>query len=386
MTNAIDLTPEQQRIADGILSWHAAGDKPFAVLHGVAGVGKTTLIARIGQILDGVRYCAFTGKAASVLRSKGGEDASTLHRLIYYRPNEDDGKLHWQLRQSVDADLIIADECSLISQAMGEDLLSFNIPVLVTMDPFQLPPIDPNAYFADCEPDFVLTEIHRHAEDSQPLMLATAIRTGESVTPIPFDLERMLAADIVVCALNDTRRKVNELWRKAHGITYAARADRLPRIGDQLLCFRNNYNSGVLNGELWVCERVRVIESVHDRSWWDSTSAAPEQHLLIDLVDDLDNEAQVEVPVSDFITGLSKKQQQQRRDGLDLFDFGYAITGHKSMGSEWPRVCVLDETGTQGFRWIADKSGLPLAEYRARWIYTACSRAIQHVDIMMLPR
>jgi exodeoxyribonuclease-5 len=150
MTNTVDLTSEQQRIADGIRNWHAAGDKPYAVLHGVAGVGKTTLITRVGQSLEGVRYCAFTGKAAAVLRSKGGEDASTLHRLIYHQPNEDDGELCWRLRRSVDAGLIITDECSMISQTLGEDLLSFGVPVLFTMDPFQLPPIDRDAYFADC--------------------------------------------------------------------------------------------------------------------------------------------------------------------------------------------------------------------------------------------
>jgi exodeoxyribonuclease-5 len=228
-----------------------------------------------------------------------------------------------------------------------------------------------------------LTEIHRHAENSQPLKLATAIRNGEPVTPIPFDLERMLAADIVITAMRNLRRKVNELWRKAHGVSYTTSADRLPRIGDQLLCFRNNYNSGVLNGELWVCESMRVIESTPGGGLWGSATSTPEKHLLIDLVDDLDNEARVEVPIADFLNGPPK---QQRRDRLDCFDFGYAVTAHKAQGSEWPRVCVLDETGTSGFHWMAEQSGLPFAEFKARWLYTASTRACEHVDIMMPPR
>jgi exodeoxyribonuclease-5 len=56
---------------------------------------------------------------------------------------------------------VIADECSMISNRLGKDLLSFGVPVLVTMGPFQLPPTDPNAYFVKTKPDFVLTEIHR---------------------------------------------------------------------------------------------------------------------------------------------------------------------------------------------------------------------------------
>jgi exodeoxyribonuclease-5 len=361
------LTVEQRRVADGILSWHAIGTTPYCTLHGVAGVGKTTVITRLGQILPGARFAAFTGKAASVLRSKGGDGASTLHRLLYRSPDEDEeGDLCWEPRHSIDADLVIADEASMLSRMLGEDLLSFGVKVVFTLDPFQLPPIDPNSYLVGVPADFELTEIHRQAENSQPLRLATAIRRGEPVFPIPFDPDRMLAADIVICAMHRTRRKVNEMWRRANGVPYTALEDHLPWEGDRVLCFKNNRSSGVLNGTLWVCESVE-----------------PEgDNLHLRLVDDLGDKAWVDVPTSDFLIGPPK---QQRRDQSDCFDFGYAITAHKSQGSEWPTVCVLDETGSPGFRRMVESSGLSFAEYKARFLYTCVTRACLHVDVMMPP-
>jgi hypothetical protein len=55
------------------------------------------------------------------------------------------------------------------------------------------------------------------------------------------------------------------------------------------------------------------------------------------------------------------------------------------MGSEWQSVVVIDETHTPGFEWIAEQSGLPLPEYRRRWLYTGASRARSDVVIMRPP-
>ena len=60
------LTAHQADIADGILKWLNYGSSPFALLTGVAGTGKTTLITALGQNLGGVAFAALTGKAASL--------------------------------------------------------------------------------------------------------------------------------------------------------------------------------------------------------------------------------------------------------------------------------------------------------------------------------
>jgi exodeoxyribonuclease-5 len=78
--------------------------------------------------------------------------------------------------QLYDADLLIVDEISMVERRLGEDLLSFGVPVLVLGDPAQLPPIKDTGFFTSAEPDVMLTEIHRQAE-GDPI-----IRTGECLS------------------------------------------------------------------------------------------------------------------------------------------------------------------------------------------------------------
>jgi exodeoxyribonuclease-5 len=97
------LTSQQSDVADGIVGWFRYGTSPFCLVGGYAGTGKTTVATALGRSLAGVAYAAFTGKAASILRRKGAADATTLHRLIYYRPDDDDeGELQWRLRPFLD--------------------------------------------------------------------------------------------------------------------------------------------------------------------------------------------------------------------------------------------------------------------------------------------
>jgi exodeoxyribonuclease-5 len=82
------MVPATGRRAAAVSDWQKQairrkGEQVFR-LFGFAGTGKTTLARHIAEDIDGnVIFCAFTGKAASVMRSKGCEDASTIHSLIY---------------------------------------------------------------------------------------------------------------------------------------------------------------------------------------------------------------------------------------------------------------------------------------------------------------
>ena len=91
-----------------------------------------------------VKFAAFTGKAASVMRGKGCHGASTIHSLIY-RARESGEEIPsfdlWDEAPASKAELIIIDECSMVDAELGRDLLSFGVPLLVLGDPAQLPPI-----------------------------------------------------------------------------------------------------------------------------------------------------------------------------------------------------------------------------------------------------
>jgi exodeoxyribonuclease-5 len=211
------LSSHQQGIARGITRWLKSA-RQVCLVHGLAGTGKTTLVVTLGKTIGDVLYAAPTGKAAAVLRARGGEDATTLHRRLYHPPQvkvNDSGRsdLTWYRRtEKLDTKLIIADECSMIDEQLGYDLLATRRKILVTGDPMQLPPVGGRGFF-DHEADFVLKEIHRQAADSQPLRVASAIRAGERINPVPYDREAILAADMVIVALNSTRRTINKHWR-----------------------------------------------------------------------------------------------------------------------------------------------------------------------------
>ena len=154
-------------------------------LFGYAGTGKTTLARHIADGVEGeVKYAAFTGKAALVMRNKGCDDASTIHSLIYRaRETRDEQPTFelWDDAPASKAKLIVIDECSMVDAELGRDLMSFGCPLLVLGDPAQLPPIQGGGFFTDSEPDAMLTEVHRQAQDDPIVRLSMDVREGREL-------------------------------------------------------------------------------------------------------------------------------------------------------------------------------------------------------------
>src|SRR6187399_3606397 len=263
------FTPHQDNALKSVADWLKAGPgrngtRQVFRLFGYAGTGKTTLARHIAEEADGeVKFAAFTGKAASVMRGKGCRDASTIHSLIY-RARESGEEIPsfdlWDEAPASKAELIIIDECSMVDAELGRDLLSFGVPVLVLGDPAQLPPIQGGGFFTEAEPDAMLTEVHRQAQDDPIVRLSMDIREGreleigrhgesEVVPRSELDPDRVMGADQVLVGRNNTRRAYNMRVRQKQNIE-----DPLPVAGDKLVCLRNNRKKGLFNGGLW---RVR---------------------------------------------------------------------------------------------------------------------------------
>ena len=157
----MEFSAQQDAALKAVSSWLKQGQGPLFRLFGYAGTGKTTLARYFAEQVDGdVQFAAFTGKAAQVLRSKGAVNAKTIHSLIY-RPrgeeaveDEETGKTSMAPMFSLNrqspvakASLIIVDECSMVDEELGRDLMSFGTPILVLGDPGQLPPISGGGFF-----------------------------------------------------------------------------------------------------------------------------------------------------------------------------------------------------------------------------------------------
>ena len=358
-------SPEQDAALKAVDDWLKKGDAQVFRLFGYAGAGKTTLARHFAENAGGeIAFAAFTGKAAHVMRQKGCEGATTIHSLIY-RPadtEDEEGELVFSLRPDAPAskaDLIIIDECSMVDEELGRDLLSFGKPVLVLGDPAQLPPVKGGGFFTEAEPDFMLTEIHRQAADNPIIRLSMQIREGRELEAQGEGLrflsrqeissDDILAADQVLVGVNRTRRRFNDRIRELKNHT-----DPTPEAGEKLVCLRNNRRKGLLNGGIWTVTLKKAPKAGRARM-----VVAPE---------DGGKAVNISVPRAFFTDGPEAVPFPIRR-GADEFDFGYALTVHKAQGSQWDDVVLFDES--YAFR-----------EHRARWLYTGVTRAAERLTLV----
>lgn len=374
----MEFSTQQDAALKAVSSWLKDGQSPLFRLFGYAGTGKTTLARYFAEHIDGdVQFAAFTGKAAQVLRSKGASNAKTIHSLIY-RPrgeeeveDEETGKtsiapMFSLNRQSpvAQAALIIVDECSMVDENLGADLMSFGTPILVLGDPGQLPPVSGGGYFTDHEPDCLLTEIHRQARDNPIVDLAMQVREGRDIGygdwgrarvigKSDVDTELVLEADQVLLGINRTRRRYNQRLRELKGF------DALyPQSGDKLVCLRNDPAKGLLNGSLW-----QVMTSSKE-------TVKPGINLLVKPEDDDMGRGSAKIKLlKAAFEDPSAETPWQTRKRYDDFDYGYALTVHKAQGSQWDNIVLFDES--YAFR-----------ETRERWLYTAITRAAEQLTIV----
>jgi len=366
------FTPHQDLALKAVADWLKAkpgvrGTPQLFRLFGYAGTGKTTLARHLAEGIDGkVVFAAFTGKAAQVMRSKGCASASTIHSLIYKARDSGEETPSfdlWNDAPASKAKLIVIDECSMVDAELGRDLLSFGVPVLVLGDPAQLPPIQGGGFFTDADPDAMLTEVHRQAQDDPIVRLSMEVRAGESLEPGVYgetrvverqylDRDRVIEADQVLVGRNTTRRAYNGRIRERRGLI-----GDLPLAGDKLVCLRNNKRKGLFNGALW---------SVKERP----SSRRDILRMRIQPDDGAGSRA-IKVAVRpECFAGAIDQVPWELRKRFDEFDYGYVLTVHKAQGSQWDDVVLFDES-------------FAFQDSRARWLYTGVTRAAKRLTVVV---
>lgn len=373
-------SPQQEDAIVAVREWIAdkRGSQIFR-LFGFAGTGKTTLAKELAASVKGkVLFATFTGKASLVLRAKGCDDASTIHSLIYkVEVDERTGEALFELNPDSDlasAALLIVDEVSMVGEALAKDLLSFGTKILVLGDPAQLPPVKDEGFFINAEPDVMLTEVHRQARDNPIIRMSMDIREGRRLNPGKFgeseiirrsaiDRDRcgelVIAADQVLCGLNRSRVSFNRRIRDMKGLA-GVQEPWHPVIGDRLICLRNDRQAAIFNGSIWEVEEVGL----------EAGKSGLEHIEALVVSQDEDRDPLTARILPHFFNGTEHEVDWRARRGFHEFTFGWAITCHKSQGSQWDNVVIFDESGA--FR-----------EHARNWLYTAVTRAAEKVTVLL---
>ncbi|HUF61823.1 MAG TPA: ATP-dependent RecD-like DNA helicase [Verrucomicrobiales bacterium] len=329
-----------------------------SIITGGPGVGKTTVLRTLLFILQAKKVatvlCAPTGRAARRMQESTGQPAHTLHRLLEYQPET--GFTRSQ-DHPLEGDLFVVDEFSMVDLPLFHHFLQAlpaRAHLLLAGDPDQLPSVGPGAVLSDllqsgAVPVVRLTTVFRQSRESSILDAAAAINRGH-LPDLPrnvrrpgsdfFFIERdepgaILQTLATVLRERLPRRRFDPL-RDAQVLTpvnrgplgtaslntelqrllnppgehapESSQGGRIFRVGDRVIQVRNNYERDVCNGDLG---QVVSIETGPFRM---SVAFDGERRLDYDSA------------------------------SLDEIRHAYAITIHKSQGSEFPAVLVILST------------------------------------------
>jgi exodeoxyribonuclease-5 len=341
------LTNEQTSVLHSVYS-DIKKNKNEISIGGYAGVGKTTLVNYLTKFYPNYGICAYTGKAANVLRKKGVSGASTIHSRIY-KPSFDNGVMYFDLNLDPGCEGFIVDEASMVSEVIYNDLKSFNLPIVFVGDHGQLEPVD-SKFNLMLSPDYRLEEIHRNA--GPIAKFAEHLRKGlncrgfreegsdvEFVSKLSDDL--LTEVSQVICAFNKTRVSINSQIRNALGFKGVL------NVGERIMCLKNNRTQGLFNG------MQGTVISLYN---------GPRGRKLMDF--EFDGFIYSGVPYEEDQFGKEKyKIKHGGGNSPNPFDYAYCVTCHKAQGDEFEKTLVIEQR--------CDKW-----DHR-RWSYTAASRAKQ---------
>lgn len=404
--------------------------KPYFYLAGYAGTGKSTLIKFLSQYLKAeidrnmsIGYATYTGKAASVLSDKGIPNPSTIHSLIYsVEFDEETGRFDFFLDSESDIfqnELMVFDEVSMVNKEIGQDALSFDVPLLVVGDEGQLPPVGGTGYFTNHKPDFTLEEIHRQALESGIIRLSVDVRVDfenfnfkkyidkyndvfikhyNEITD-----EEIMGFDLIAVGKHTTRKGIIKRIRKIKG------EGAYPQAGSKIVFTRNNKHSGLFNGIIEeviavkktsperLCEHLEnEIEKLNKKG---KTQAAdskgnalkiigkhPELHKrFLNVKVNVNNVPKwVIVYLGEFFQDATNKEAKDMPLfketlklssllGADTACYAYALTVHKLQGSQGDNLLLVDDGFGVGSYFEKDT--------RKRWLYTGFTRAAKSLTI-----
>jgi len=328
-----------------------AATRKVLVVTGGPGVGKTTIVRGILEIFRAkglvCALCAPTGRAAKRLTETTGQEARTIHRLLEFDPL--DGGFKRQADDPLEADLIVVDEASMVDVVLMNQLLRAVPPtacLVLVGDVDQLPSVGPGTVLADiirsaAVPVARLTEIFRQAGQSWIVRAAHQVNRGELPESAPagqgdfFFVEAPTPEAILDKLITMVRDRI------------PARFGLDPLRDVQVLTPMNRLDLGVrtLNERLQAVFNPASAGPSVERNGWtfrvgDKVLQTVNDYKKEAFNGDVGKVSAIDVQEQELTVRFDSREVVYDFGELDELALAYALTIHKSQGSEYPAVVI----------------------------------------------
>ena len=372
------------------------------ILTGGPGTGKTTTINTMIQFFESegmdILLAAPTGRAAKRMTEATGYEAQTIHRLLEVSGNpEEEGNINGFLKNRenpLEADVIIIDEMSMVDLSLMHALLSAVVVgtrLILVGDVNQLPSVGAGSVLKDiihseCFPVVTLTRIFRQAGESDIVVNAHKINAGEVVVPDNkskdfFFLKRQDADIIIRVIIALIQQKLpryvgapqNEIQVMTPTRKGLLGVERLNQILQRYLNpAEPNKDEEEIGGRIFrVGDKVMQVKNNYQLEWEVQTKYG----LTVDSGQGIFNgDMGVISAISRYDETIEVEYDEHRKvkypfEMAEELELAYAITVHKSQGSEYPAVIIPLLPG-------------PRLLYTRNLLYTAVTRAKKCMTIV----
>ena len=354
----------------------AAAERGFFILTGGPGTGKTTTITTMIRVFEEENYNIFlaapTGRAAKRMSEATGYDARTIHRMLEVAGNISDeegtsslGRFERNEDNPLECDVIIIDETSMVDVSLMYSLLKAISPgtrLILVGDEHQLPSVGPGNVLKDILASgkfaaVTLEKIFRQAEESDIVVNAHKIHKGEHVeldnkSKDFFFLKRDDADKIINVMLTLVRDKMPKYVDADVSEIQVLTPTRKGLIGVERLngILQNFLNPPGKGKNEWKSdtrlfrEGDKVMQIRNDYQLeWEVTGG---YNITIDKgVGVFNGDVGIIKDINDWAKTVTVVYEEGRRvvypfANLDELELAYAITIHKSQGSEYPAVVM----------------------------------------------
>ena len=359
--------------SDQLEAIRKARHEKIVIITGGPGTGKTTITKALIHLFTGeklsISLCAPTGRAAKRMEELTGSKAKTIHRLLEFQQKT--RTFYYNAQNRLDTDVLIIDEASMLDIMLASDLFSAlheKTKVILIGDVDQLPSVGPGNVLRDLIsseslPCVFLKEIFRQAWDSQ--IIRNAHKVNQGIFP-EADSKLHNGSDFFIIECGSPEEIIHEIkniFSKREKLKSIFDLSMYPQVlcpmnkgqigtvlmNKELQLLMNHSNTGITRGTriFHTGDRVIQLKNNYDKDIYNGDCG---------VIRDIDYDLQ------EFTIDFDGRQISFEFSDLDEIDLAYAITIHKSQGSEYESVII--PLHTQNFMML-----------ERNLIYTAITRA-----------